>query len=185
MTRCRIAGVALLAALVFAGCEDRSQPLASSVDEAGAQLSRSPKAEEHASNPVFRSNLVGNSLTGAAAQIRGRNAGGLPWVIDPRSEARVDADEEGRVTVRGLVIDPNASSPNAGINPVASFRAVVSCLTPSGGTLIQVDRQTEPFPASREGNARIRQQLDLPDPCLAPVIFVTSPAGAWFAVTGF
>jgi hypothetical protein len=26
--------------------------------------------------------------------------------------------------------------------------------------------------------------LELPSPCLAPIVFVTSPGGAWFAVTG-
>jgi hypothetical protein len=34
------------------------------------------------------------------------------------------------------------------------------------------------------GNAKIEEELDLPDPCLAPIVFVTSPTGSWFAVTG-
>jgi hypothetical protein len=27
--------------------------------------------------------------------------------------------------------------------------------------------------------------VDLPSPCIAPIVFVTSPNGAWFAATGF
>ena len=33
-------------------------------------------------------------------------------------------------------------------------------------------------------DALIDEVLDLPDPCIAPIVFVTSPTGAWFAVTG-
>jgi hypothetical protein len=41
-----------------------------------------------------------------------------------------------------------------------------------------------PVPASPTGDARIRTQLDLPEPCVAPVVFITSPTNAWFAATG-
>jgi hypothetical protein len=37
----------------------------------------------------------------------------------------------------------------------------------------------------RNGDAKIEAQLTLPEPCVAPIAFVTSPAGSWFAVTGF
>jgi hypothetical protein len=49
---------------------------------------------------------------------------------------------------------------------------------------------TDPFPATtgpaREGggNAFIRTMVSLLQPCIASIIFVTSPAGAWFAATG-
>jgi hypothetical protein len=36
----------------------------------------------------------------------------------------------------------------------------------------------------KNGDAEIEAMLDLPDPCLAPIVFVTNPGGAWFAVTG-
>jgi len=26
--------------------------------------------------------------------------------------------------------------------------------------------------------------LELPQPCIAPIVFVTSPGGAWFSITG-
>jgi hypothetical protein len=122
--------------------------------------------------------LIGNTLTGEAGAIRGVNAGGLPWVLD-RGEARISDGGEIDVRVRGLVL---AAGPNAGTNPVAEFRAIVSCLTDMHEV---VNVMSATAPATPEGDARIRDELELPDPCLAPILFVTSPAGAWFAVSGF
>jgi hypothetical protein len=34
------------------------------------------------------------------------------------------------------------------------------------------------------GNAEIKADLVLPHPCIAPVTFVTSAGGSWFASTG-
>jgi hypothetical protein len=34
------------------------------------------------------------------------------------------------------------------------------------------------------GNADIEADLSLPQPCIAPIVFVTSPGGAWFATIG-
>ena len=47
-----------------------------------------------------------------------------------------------------------------------------------------VNRTTDPVDASPEGDARFDTQVDLPQPCIAPIVFVTSPGGAWFATTG-
>lgn len=33
------------------------------------------------------------------------------------------------------------------------------------------------------GNARIETHLVLPDPCIAPIVSVASPGGAWFSAT--
>jgi hypothetical protein len=70
-----------------------------------------------------------------------------------------------------------------GTNPIPQFRAIVSCLTPD-----QPDQgvtvASDPVPASPDGDARIRTRLDLPEPCVAPVVFVTSPTNQWFAATG-
>ena len=43
---------------------------------------------------------------------------------------------------------------------------------------------TRQFPASPTGNADIRARVKLPEPCIAPIVFVASPGGAWFAATG-
>jgi hypothetical protein len=71
-----------------------------------------------------------------------------------------------------------------GTNPVPAFRAIVSCLTIVNGAVATSNVSTEPFPASPEGDAKIKAKVALPDPCVAPIVFVTSPTGSWFAATG-
>ena len=43
---------------------------------------------------------------------------------------------------------------------------------------------TDPVPATMTGNAEIDAKVVLPSPCFAPIVFVTSGGGNWFAVTG-
>lgn len=134
---------------------------------------------------------VPRPYTGAANAIRGVPGGGVPWVIDVgRGELWTDGTI--RVRVRGLVIDPNdaaaIASGIAGRNPIANFKAIVSCLSRSdASTATTVNRETGLFPATLglgAGDATIRGSVDLPDPCIAPIVFVTSPTGSWFAATG-
>jgi hypothetical protein len=123
-------------------------------------------------------------FTGAAHPVRGVNGGGLPWELD-RARGTLDADGRLDVRVEGLVLARRAPVPPAlqGTNPIPQFRAVVSCLTPaSPDTGERVT--TAPFPASADGDAHIRATVDLPEPCIAPIVFVTSPTEAWFASTG-
>ena len=130
---------------------------------------------------------VPKALGGAAGAIRGINGAGLPWVVD---SAKGDLSAEGvlEVKVKGLVIDPNdpdaIARGVAGTNPSATFRAVVSCIAADGTTH---NVSTDPFPATTGlggGDAQVEVQLTLPQPCIAPIVLVTSPAGAWFAATG-
>jgi hypothetical protein len=96
------------------------------------------------------------------------------------------------VQITGLVFDPNdptvISRGLANRNTVTSFRAVVSCQTLDGSV---VNVSTGLFPATvglaseGGGNTRIQAKISLPKPCIAPLIFITSPTGAWFAVTGY
>lgn len=126
---------------------------------------------------------VPQGLTGSQSPIRGVNGGGLPWEI---GSARGELKASGKldIKVQGLVF---SAGPNIGRNTVTSFRAIVSCLAGDGSV---VNLTTDPFPATvgpaslGGGNARIEAQLALPSPCIAPIVFVTSPGGAWFAVTG-
>jgi hypothetical protein len=127
--------------------------------------------------------------TGDTNAIRGVPGGGLPWVVD---SANGELGVEGRleVEVEGLVIDP--ADPNAiaagvaGTNPVPNFMAIVSCLSKdAGGNAITANVQTGLFPADTAGNSEIEDTVSLPEPCIAPIVFVTSPGGAWFAATGF
>ncbi|MGH2827270.1 MAG: hypothetical protein ACRDKF_09910, partial [Actinomycetota bacterium] len=128
---------------------------------------------------------VSEPFTGAANPIRGVNGGGLPWEID---EGVGELRENGRlrVEVEGLVLARRAPVPEdlRGTNPVPEFMAIVSCLTSSGGIAQTVNISTNPVPATPTGDARIRAGVSLPTPCFAPIVFVTSPGGAWFAVTG-
>ncbi len=126
---------------------------------------------------------IPQAFTGTQNPVRGVNGGGLPWMISSgRGELKANGELE--IRVQGLVL---AAGPNAGSNPIASFRATVSCLK-SDATVENVT--TAAFPATTGpataggGNASIEARLTLPQPCIAPIVFVTSPGGAWFATTG-
>jgi hypothetical protein len=126
--------------------------------------------------------MVGNTqaFTGATNPIRNINGGGVPWVL---SSAKGELSPDGalEIKVRGLVL---ASS---GSNPSAVFRGLVSCLDGNAGI---VNVLTANFPATTGpataggGNADIETTVSLPDPCIAPIVFVTSGTGSWFASTG-
>lgn len=126
---------------------------------------------------------VTEPFVGAANPIRGVAGGGLPWEIK-EGKGRLRADGRLRVKVEGLVLarrDPVPANLQ-GTNPIPQFRAIVSCATadPAMGANVMTDL----VPASPRGDARIRTRVDLPEPCIAPIVFVTSPTNAWFAVTG-
>ncbi len=125
------------------------------------------------------------TLTGTQSQLplRGINGGGLPWMVGS-AMGYLTASGQLKVEVQGLVF---AAGPNTGSNTVPSFRALVSCVR-SDGTSDNI--LTAAFPATLGpasaggGDADIETQVTLPQPCIAPIIFVTSPGGAWFAATG-
>ena len=129
---------------------------------------------------------VTGPFVGASNPIRGVPGGGLPWMIE---SGRGSLDRDGRlqVRVRGLVLANHAPVPPAlqGTNPVTPFKAIVSCETiGADGSATVSNVSTVGFPASPEGDASIRATLRLPHPCIAPIVFVTSGGGAWFAATG-
>ena len=123
-----------------------------------------------------------------ANAIRGVPGGGRPWVVD-FGRGKLEPDGEIDILVKGLVFDPNDQSNIdaglAGRNTVPNFKAIVSCLSKDGDTATTVNVETGLFPADEAGNAHIKDMVDLPQPCIAPIIFVASPGGAWFASTGF
>jgi hypothetical protein len=124
-------------------------------------------------------------LTGAQSQVplRGISGGGIPWVLSDAS-GQLRANGHLEIEVQGLVL---AAGANAGSNPIGSFRAIVSCVR-SDGTFDNI--LTDAFPATTGpasaggGNATIETDVVLPQPCIAPIVFVTSPGGSWFAATG-
>ncbi len=137
---------------------------------------------------------VPRPYTGSANPIRGINGGGLPWVLTA-ANGELKGSGHLEIQVKGLVLDPNDTAVIdaglAGKNPIPSFKAVVSCLSVDGtGAAVTVNVSSPAFPASTGlatsggGNATFEGTLTLPSPCLAPIVFITSSGGAWFAVTG-
>ena len=146
-----------------------------------------------AGNPtIYKFNtMVGipRPYTGSANPIRGISGGGLPWVVKS-ANGFLHADGKLEIQVRGLVIDPNdpaaIAAGRAGVNPSPTFIAIVSCLSKdANGDPTTVNLQTKAFPASASGDSMIKDSVSLPQPCIAPIVFVASPGGAWFASTGF
>ncbi len=132
---------------------------------------------------------VPRPYTGATNAIRGVPGGGLPWVIE-FGKGKVSPEGKVDVLVKGLVFDPNDQAVIdrgiGGTNTVPNFKVIVSCMSrDANGAAVTVNVSTGLFPADAQGNARIKDTVALPSPCIAPIVFVTSPAGAWFAATGF
>ncbi len=117
--------------------------------------------------------------------IRGVNGGGLPWQID-MAHGLLGSDGRLLVQVQGLVLLDAAPVPEnlQGTNPIAMFRAIVSCLTIVDGAAVTANVVTDPFPATTTGDSKIQATISLPSPCVAPIIFVGPSATTWFAVTG-
>ena len=132
---------------------------------------------------------VPRPYTGGTNAIRDIPGGGLPWVLKS-ADGELKTNGKIEVKVRGLVIDPNdpaaIAAGRGGTNPSPSFKVIVSCLSKdAAGNPTIANVATGLFPADASGNAEIEDTITLPSPCIAPIIFVTNPAGAWFATTGF
>jgi hypothetical protein len=129
---------------------------------------------------------VTGPYVGAANALRAVPGGGLPWMITAGTGS-LKRDGHLLVKVRGLVLADQPPVPPAlrGTNPIADFRAIVSCQSiGAGNTATITNVSTAEFPASTAGNSNINATVSLPRPCIAPVVFVTSPGGSWFAATG-
>lgn len=131
-------------------------------------------------------NGVDGPFLGAANPIREVRGGGLPWVI-ARGRGKLDDDGKLDVEVRGLIIPLSAGF---GFNPAPFFRVVISCLSVNASGLVEIvnvitaNGDEVMLGDPRNGDARFKTKVDLPTPCVAPVLFVTSPGGSWFSVTG-
>ncbi len=133
--------------------------------------------------------MIGNPGPGSVLNVaRGYNGAGAPGTI--LRSVRGELKSDGRLTVHvsGLVIPVTNNS-----NPVAQFRAALSCEDPSDLTNSQLFF-TDLFPATTgidAGNSDINGRVQLPSTCFAPLVFISSPPspsnanGVWFAVTGF
>jgi hypothetical protein len=121
----------------------------------------------------------------------------LPWVIR-KAVGKLNTNGRLKIVVRGLVFkdDPSVPPELRGINDEEQFRGLVSCLTeikdPNTGEEVVETRNvtTEGFPATESGDSFIKAKIELPNPCVAPIIMVLNSPDSeegdkWFAVTGF
>ena len=122
---------------------------------------------------VLDATMTGLPVPGTV--IAGITGAGAPWVID-EGRAQLFADGRIHVVVEGLVIPRRV--PPLPPNPVDFGKAVVSC-----NGVFADDTALVPF--SDEGDATVDDVVTLPSPCQGVTVFFTSPAGGWFAVTGF
>lgn len=141
--------------------------------------------------------MVGNSppyTEDGGVLIRGMEGGPKPWTLT-RAVGELRADGSLRMRIQGLIIPASAG---VGNNPAPYFQAVVSCRTltvNSAGqyfkNMVTHKEDTRMIGDTTRGDARIDARLNLPNPCIAPIVFVTSPSrveppfGYWFAATGF
>ncbi|HXC77862.1 MAG TPA: hypothetical protein VNU19_12500 [Candidatus Acidoferrum sp.] len=116
-------------------------------------------------------------VTGAAVGAlndRGLVGGGKAWVIGSGT-GTVSSDGQVMVSVTGLVI------PDLGnVNPLPKLKAIVSCVTQHH---VIVNVSTGLFDATGGGNVTIDDTVALPRHCGHAIVFVTSPSGAWFAMS--
>jgi hypothetical protein len=155
-----------------------------------AQLRAKPADFKFHDEPILAFATMRGSLP--HLDINGNTSAGAPWVI-AGSDGVLSEDGDVFIKVRGLVLGPTATG--AGTNPVHNFRAIVSCTTLINGVQEVINITTGSFPADAKGNCVIDDQVTLPDPCYAPMVFVGPapadlvpdtdiPGGTWFAVTG-
>ena len=123
--------------------------------------------------------------TGPVNPVRGVAGGGLPWEIDA-GKVNLRAGGKLHVAVKGLVLARRAPVPaeRQGTMPFTQLGAIVSCLTSTNGVATTDNVPTELFDVTPRGDGHLDTSVALPSPCFAPIVFVTSPTGQWFAVTG-
>jgi hypothetical protein len=133
-------------------------------------------ADEGGTLLTFHSMTAVTGSAVGAVNDRGITGGGKPWVITAGSGV-LDRDGHLQVSVTGLVIPV---PPFNGTNPVGKFAAMVSCRTTHNGVM---NILTAPVTTNSAGDASIDTTVSLPHPCIQPIVFVTSPGGAWFAMS--
>lgn len=131
---------------------------------------------------------VATPFTGATNAIRGTPGDDLPWIVS--KSAKGSLTNKGRLTIsiKGLVFpaEPPVPAELQGINDEAEFRARVSCLSVDGDAVVESDVTTQGFAATPKGNAKIKAQVTLPQPCIAPIVLILgADEDVWFATTGY
>jgi len=137
---------------------------------------------------AFRSMYgVDGPFIGDANAIRGIPGDEAPWEIARSVKGFLSTDGHLVISVRGVVFknDPLVPPDLVGKNDETAFRGAVSCLTedPAKPTMNVI---SDGSPADADGNSFIDARLTLPNPCVAPIVFVLAGSeDKWFSVTGF
>jgi hypothetical protein len=130
---------------------------------------------------------VSGPFVGPANPVRGIAGDDTPWASPSVVEGRLSGDGFLFLLVRGLVFSDDDVVPpdQRGVNPDDTFRGLVSCLTEDGDKVVEQNVITKEFKADAKGNSLIVQKLELPNPCVAPVVMVLDgDRDVWFAMTG-
>ena len=169
-------------------------PIVSLVALAGPGPGPHPPQPGHSREPHEGKNLqsfdtmygVDGPFVGEGSPIRGIPGDELPWEVR-EAKGKLDTDGHLTIKVKGLVFKDAPEVPPAlrGINDEAEFRGAVSCEIEEGDHVGTVKLITQGFHATHGGDASIRATVDLPNPCVAPVIMVLAGSEEkWFAVAG-
>ncbi len=117
--------------------------------------------------------------------IGGVNSCGKIWKLRS-GEVELETDGEIEVELKGLVLDdPSTGEFNGTADGVTQVVVSLVC----GGSKASVVAETDRFPLSKNGNAKIETKLKLPAQCIAPIVLVREiwdgKVGGWLAATGF
>jgi len=132
---------------------------------------------------------VDGPFIGETNAIRGVEGDEAPWTIKHNVRGKLDTKGHLKIHVHGLVFTDDEIVPpeKRGTNDEPTFRGLVSCLTEEGDSVVTKNVPTAEFPATiPSGDSDIDATIDLPNPCVAPIIFILAGSeDKWFAVTGF
>ena len=131
---------------------------------------------------------VDGPFVGDANPVRDVIGDELPWTVNGFIIGDLDTRGHLRILVHGLVFadEPEVPPELVGTNDEPFFRGLVSCLTESGDSVETQNVITDGYPASTRGDSFIRADLELPNPCVAPIVMVLAGSeDKWFAMTGF
>jgi hypothetical protein len=143
---------------------------------------------QHAKRLLTFKTMFGVDGSFVGEPIRGVIGDKLPWEIAQFIRGKLNTEGRLNIAVRGLVFkdDPSVPPELRGKNDETEFRGLVSCLTENKDKVVTRNVITEGFPATVDGDAFIKAKIELPNPCVAPIIMVLAGSEEkWFAVTGF